>query len=266
MIALTRFGLGFAIAAGMLFTNGCTLTHRSRPPSYGTVSPRSYCPGDVVTARYDLTQDTACVSRPGFDCATLAWPAITIDSTPMSFPPRTSAASSDSLDFVPTAPRVDVTFTPPVASTSYAYPAAGDPSLIIRTISAQTNTIERIDGSITRMLSHGGMCNGMTPAYATETVANLPELSSNLHVQEVCNTSTSPIIATLSSTSGDVSRELPPGACFVPNEPGAPTLPANGSTISVRSLAVDPIAQCNPLQGMTPPTPLTTRAVLACGN
>lgn len=269
MIDPTRsFRLAIAtVAAGMLLTNGCTLTHASRPPSYSIVSPRNYCPGDVVTASYDLTQDTACVSRPGFDCAAaVSWPAITIDSTPMSFPPQTFTASGGRLDFRPTAPRVDVTFAPPFASTSYMYPTGGDPSFVIRTISAQTRTVERVDGSIGRDLSHGGICDGVSPAHSSAEVANLPAFSPNLHVQQICNTSGAPIIATLSSVSGDVSRELPPGACFVPNEPGAPTVPANGSTISVRSLAVDPIAQCNPLQGMTPPRPLTTRAVLACGN
>lgn len=268
-IDLTRSArLGLAtVAAGMLLTNGCTLTHASRPPAYGTVSPRNYCPGDVVTASYDLTRDAACVSRPGFDCATtVSWPAITIDSAPMSFPPRTSAMSSDSLDFVPTAPRVDVTFTPPVPSTSYMYPGAGDPSVIIRTISAQTRTIERVDGSIARSLSHGGVCSGTTPAHTPAMIAELPEFSPNLRIEQVCNTSPVPIVATLSGASGDISRELPPGACFVPNEPGMPAARATGSTLGVRSLTVDPGAQCDPLQGMTPPTPLTTRAVLACGN
>lgn len=268
MIAFSRSArIGLAtVAAGMLLTNGCTLTHGSRPPAYSTVSPRNYCPGDVVTASYDLTQDTACVSRPGLDCATIAWPPIAIDSAPMSFPPRTFTASGGRLEFTPTAPRVDVTFAPPVASTSYAYPAAGNPSLIIRTISAQTRTIERIDGSIVRDLSNGGVCDGRSPAHMSAEIANLPEFSANLHVQQICNTSMFPIVATLASASGDVSRELTPGACFAPNEPGAPAVPAAGSRIGVRSLAVDPIAQCDPLQGMTPPRPLTTRAVLACGN
>ncbi len=265
----TRFTLA-SIATAMLLTNGCVLQHASRPPPYSSVSPQRYCPGDAVTASYDLTRDTACVSRPGFDCATtVSWPPIAIDSVPMSFPPQTFTASADRLDFTPTAPRVDVTFSPPVASTSYLYPSVdsgGAPNFTMRTISVQTHAVVRIDGSIDRALSHGGLCSGGSPAHAAAEVANLPAFSPNLQVQEVCNTSSAPIIATLSSVSGDVSRELSPGACFVPNGPGAPAVPATGSTISVRSLAVDPIAQCNPLQGMTPPRPLTTRAVLACGN
>ena len=272
MTHLTRpVRLGLAtIAAGMLLTNGCQLQHGPRPPfSFSTVSPQSYCPGDLITASYDLTQETACVSRPGFDCAAVAWPAITIDSSPISFPPQTFTASSRSLNFTSTEPRIDVTFTPPGSSASYLYPSvdtAGTASFTARNIRTQTLPVERIDGSISRERSHDGMCNDGTPTYASAVIANLPELSPNLRVQEVCNASAVPIIATLSSASGDVSRELSPGACFVPNEPGAPAVPATGSTISVRSLVVDPIAQCNPVQGMTPPTQLTTRAVLACGN
>lgn len=265
----TRFGLA-VVAAGILLTSGCTLPHASRPFPYSAVSPRSYCPGDVVTASYELTRDAACVSRPGFDCATtVSWPAITIDSTPMSFPPRTFTTSGGGLDFAPTAPSVDVTFSPPGGSASFLYPsvdAAGTANFTSRSIRTQTHTVERIDGSIARALTHGGVCSGTTPAHTPATIAEPPEFSPSLRIQQVCNTSAVPIVATLSGASGDISRELPPGACFVPNEPGMPAVPAAGSTLGVRGLTVDPVAQCNQLQGMTPPTSLTTRAVLACGN
>lgn len=257
------------IAGGVLLTNGCVLPHADLPASeFGAVSPRKYCPGDTVTASYNLPMDTACVSRPGFDCATVA-PTITIDSSPASFPPHTSTALIDSTTFMPTAPRIDVRFSLPTTPVSIMYPSinatTGAPQMTFRYVKNTTRTVERLEGSITQSLTHGGMCNGTTPANAPAQIVDLPEFSANLRVQQLCNTSAVPIEATLAGASGEFTRRLAPGECFALDEPGVPSGLGTARTVSVRPLAIDPAVQCSAVQGSTPPQTLTTRAVLACG-
>ena len=259
-----------AIAAGVLLTNGCALPHAPVPANeFGAVSPQKYCPGDTVTASYNLTMETACVSRPGFDCATIA-PPITISSSPVVFPPRTSTALIDSTTFMPTEPRVDVLFSLPTSPANILYPSinamTGAPDFQRRSIKNTTRPVERLEGEIMQTLTHNGMCNGSTPVHAAAQIADLPEFSPNLGIQQVCNTSAVPIEATLSGASGEFTRRLNAGECFGLDEPGIPGGLGSARIIGVRSLMVDPTAQCDSLQGMTPPQSLSTRVVLACGN
>jgi hypothetical protein len=268
MESITRYTMA-TLAACVLLTDGCTLTHASRPPNeFGSVSPRHYCPGDTVTASYDLAMETPCVSRAGMDCATVG-PAITISSAPESFPPQTSTRLANGLTFTPTAPRVDVSFAPSTTPFSFVYPSVnpttGAPALTLRWIRTTTRPVERIEGSIAQTLSHGGMCNGTTPANAPAQIVDLPEFSANLRVQQLCNTSAVPIEATLAGASGEFTRRLAPGECFALDEPGVPSGLGTARTVSVRPLAIDPAVQCSAVQGSTPPQTLTTRAVLACG-
>lgn len=258
-----------AIAAGVLLTNGCALPHAPVPANeFGKVSPQKYCPGDTVTASYDLLMDTACTSRPGFDCATIA-PPITISSSPAAFPPHTSTALIDSTTFMPTEPRVDVLFSLPTSPATLLYPSinamTGAPQMTARHIKNTTRTVERLEGEIMQTLIHSGMCNGSTPVHAAAQIADLPELSPNLRIQQFCNTSTAPIEATLSGAAGEFTRRLNAGECFRLDEPGIPAGLGTARVVGVRSLMVDPTAQCESLQGMTPPQSLRTSVVLACG-
>lgn len=259
-----------AIAAGVLLTNGCVLPHAPVPANeFGKVSPRKYCPGDTVTASYDLAMETACVSRPGFDCATIA-PSITISSSPVAFPPHTSTSLIDSTTFVPTEPRVDVDFSPSSSPIGILYPSinamTGAPQMTSRYIKSTTRTVERLEGEITQTLTHSGMCNGNTPTHSPAQIADLPEFSPNLQIQQFCNTSAVTIEATLSGAAGEFTRRLIAGECFRLDEPGIPAGLGSARVVGVRSLMVDPIAQCDPLQNSMPPASLQTAVTLSCGS
>lgn len=267
---LNRFSLT-ALAGGVLMTNGCfELPHASAPANeFGKVSPQKYCPGDTVTASYDLAMETACVSRPGFDCATIA-PPITISSSPVAFPPYTSTTLIDGKTFAPTEPRVDVIFSPASSPMGIMYPSinamTGAPQMTSRYIKNTTRTVERLEDEIMQTLTHSGMCSGSTPTHSPAQIADLPEFSPNLSIQQFCNTSAVPIESTLSGAAGEFTRRLNAGECFRLDEPGIPGGLGSARIVGVRSLMVDPTAQCDSLQGMTPPQSLSTRVVLACGN
>ena len=259
-----------AIAAGVLLTHGCALPHAPFPGNeFGNVSPKKFCPGDTVTASYDLPMDTACTSRPGFDCATIA-PPITISSSPAVFPPHTSTALIDSTMFTPTEPRVDVLFSLSTSPATVLYPSinamTGAPQMTARHVRNTTRTVERLEGEIMQTLTHSGMCNGSTPVHAAAQIADLPEFSPNLEIRQLCNTSAVPIEATLSGAAGEFTRRLSAGECFRLDEPGIPAGLGSARVVGVRSLMVDPTAQCDPLQNPTPPASLQTAVTLSCGN
>lgn len=257
------------LAAGVLLTNGCALPHAEWRPSteeIGRVSPAQFCPGDTVTASYNLTQEQACVSRSGFDCAALA-PTITVASTPMSFVPQTTTAFTGNVDFMPAADSVDVSFT--AASTGLTYPIVtmtGTEGLRIRTLVNNTANTRRLTGEIMRTVNHGGMCAGSTPMHADGVLPGPPELSANLRTRRICNSSGVALRLTISGGPGEiVERDLSPGQCFDTAEPGVSPDVAAARTYSVRALTVDPMTQCGSVQGGMPPAPLQTTITLGCG-
>ena len=262
---LNRFTLS-VLAAGVLVTNGCALPHA--PHRYArTVSPAQYCPGDTVTASYNVTWIDACVSRPGFNCADFA-PNVDVSSTPEVFPPRRFNAFMGSLEFTPTADTFDVSFTPD--RSPVVYPIVDPMSRrTFATIATPpgTHTVTRINGPIVRELTHGGMCAGSTPAHAPAPLPGMPTVSNRLRAQEICNPNSVPITISLTggATSSSFSATLGPGECADPSPPGAPGTGSDARVVEVRSSAVDPNAICNPLQGSTPPASLRTRITLACG-
>lgn len=258
-----------AIAAGVLFTDGCVLPHAQlpEPVAFGEVSPLRYCPGDTITAAFDIAAESACVSRPGMDCAALA-PTIAISGSPAAFPAQSFNAFAGHLSFATTEPRVDVSFLPTPDPFAVFYPTIRDgmPATGFRSIKGTTRTAERIDGEIARVLYHYGLCDGSTPGYASAAVGDEPGLSPNLRMKRLCNTSAVPIVATITGASGDFVRELGVGQCFELSEPGIPAGTDIARSVGVRSQAIDPTAQCSAVQGATPPQTLTTRAFFGCGN
>lgn len=267
-VSLGKTLLG-GLAAGVLLTNGCALPHAAwRPPTeeIGRVSPAQFCPGDTVTASYNLTQEQPCVSRSGFDCAALA-PTITVASTPMAFAPQTTTAFAGHVDFVPAADSVDVSFT--AASAGLTYPVvtmAGTEALRIRTLVNNTANTRRITGEIMRTVNHGGMCAGSAPTHADGVLPGPPALSANLRTRRICNSSTAPLRLTIAGAPGEmIERDLAPGQCFDTAEPGISPEVAAARTYSVRALTVDPMTQCGAVQGSTPPAPLQTTIMLSCG-
>jgi hypothetical protein len=262
---LSRFTLT-ALAGGVLMTSGCFELPHADLRYAATVSPAQYCPGDTVTASYNVTLQDACVSRPGFNCADFM-PNVDMSSTPDVFPPRRFNAFTGSVQFTPTVDTFAVSFTPD--RSPIVYPIVDPMSRrTFATIATppHTATATRINGPIVRELSHGGMCAGSTPAHAPAALPGMPEVSNRLRAQEICNPNSVPITITLSSaTSPSFAATLAPGACADPSPPGVPGTGSDARIVEVSSSTVDPNAICNPLQGSTPPASLRTRITLACG-
>lgn len=258
-----------ALAAGVLLTNGCAIPHAPAPPGQdiGRVSPALYCPGDVVSAGYNLTQEQPCVSRPGFSCPDFA-PTITMSSVPADFAPQTSTGFTGSVDFMPSTDSTAVTFTS--ASRWLTYPIvsmSGVPGLRSRILENNTATARRLTGTVMRTIEHGGMCAGTQPVNADGVIPGPPELSSSLRVRTICNSSTVQVRITVpGAPGGAIERDLAPGQCLDTSEPGVPAEVAALRTYAVRALMVDPAAQCSTLQGMTPPASLRTTVTLGCGQ
>lgn len=265
---LVRGGLS-ALAAGVLLTNGCALPHAPLPPGQdiGRVSPALFCPGDTVSASYNLTQEQACVSRPGFNCPDFQ-PTITMTSTPADFAPQTATAFAGNVDFMPSTDSTAVTFT--AASPSLFYPIttlSGMPGFRSRWLVNNTATARRLTGTVMRTVEHGGMCAGGQPVNADGVIPGPPELSSNLRIRTICNSSATRIRITVPGAPGSMlERDLDPGQCFDTSEPGVPAEVGALRTYAVRSLVMDPGAQCDALQGMTPPASLRTTVTLGCGQ
>lgn len=265
---LVRGGLS-VLAAGVLLTNGCALPHAPLPPSQtiGRISPGQYCPGDTVSASYNLTQEQPCVSRPGFSCPDFA-PTITMTSSPADFAPQTTTGFTGNVDFMPSADSTAVTFT--AASRWLTYPVvsmSGVPGLRSRLLENNTATAQRLTGTVTRTIEHGGMCAGGQPVNADGVIPGPPELSSNLRIRTICNSSTTRIRITVPGAPGSMlERDLDPGQCFDTSEPGVPAEVGALRTYAVRAVVVDPAAQCDALQGMTPPASLRTTVTLGCGQ
>lgn len=265
---LLRSGLS-ALAAGVLLTNGCAIPHADRPPgqTIGHISPALYCPGDTVSAGYNLTQEQPCVSRPGFSCPDFA-PTITMTSTPADFAPQTATGFTGNIDFTPSSDSVSVAFSATNPSLFYPIAVAPDRSPFRRRwLENNTATAQRLTGTVMRTVEHGGMCAGGQPVNADGVIPGPPALSSSLRIRTICNSSTTRIRITVPGAPGSMlERDLDPGQCFDTSEPGVPAEVGALRTYAVRSLVADPGAQCSVLQGMTPPASLRTTVTLGCGQ
>lgn len=266
---LARFGLS-SLAAGVLLTNGCVISHDIPARSFGTVTPAHHCPGDRVTAQYDLLGATACVSRPGLSCATAA-PLIRLSSAPEAFPARDFNAFAGGLDFVPTADRVDVRFGTGSSSGDQTYfvpilDRNGMPTTVQVRVRDTVRSTERIVVPDALTLVHQGVCAGNMPAHAPAPLPGLPRHSANLGLQQLCNRQETPIFVTITSASGlSASSMLGPGACWRnPGPPGMPGAFGSGDIVDARSTVVDPSARCSATDGGVPPMPIETIATMAC--
>ena len=253
-----------AIAAGMLA--GCPLPHAPvRYNDIGKVEPANYCPGDTVTAHYDLTAPNVCASRPGMNCAALA-PTITTRSTPESFPSSTVAGFANSVSFAPTADAVDVSFSFEGATSpqSLFYPFVNGSGMAeTGWIRAQNNTARttRINGSGTYPLVFSGVCNGSQPSHAPATLPGPPTFSANLHLGSICNTTGSSMLINV----GGNTVMLAPGACQNPVPPGSGMSIPAGAPVTLLSAPIDPTAQCSAVEGGHPPADIRLQVTMTCG-
>lgn len=251
---------GLGAVAASLFLGGCYLD-RSAISTIGSVAPLEFCPGDELTARYDLLgTEPGCPA--GFDC-TPYLPVVDIDSNPASFAPQRFDAYQGSVAFVPAADAVDVTFH--LDRNAVLIPTDrfedGMRVFVQRDIDETTNTVtvRRIDQPVVNENVHDGMCAGATPVYATVELRPAGT-APGLQVDRFCNASGEPIVATLSDPEGRTepqSAALAPGECVVP-------FSEFHSVASVRPQLPDPGVRCDALEGGMPPHPLRTTSVLVC--
>jgi hypothetical protein len=258
----TRPLLG-TLAAVVLFTStGCPLPHASL--RYSTLTPAEYCPGDTLTAHYDIAGSTPCVSHSGLDCAALA-PTMDVTTTSSALPSYSAVAFSDSRTFTPTEDNVSATFRPtPGDPNRFLYPyrdAMGNNRVADRLLKVETRNAKRfVDGTAIE-LTHGGMCNGSMPTHAPANLPGEPQVSSRLVAQQICNANALPIFVTVTgSGGGNVTGMLAPGGCL-PLGMGA-----SGGVVSVSPAGTLPGVRCDALENSAPPPALKTRVVLACGN
>lgn len=253
-----------ALAAIVLFTStGCPLPHADL--RYSNLSPAQYCPGDVLTARFDIAGSRPCVSHSGLDCAALA-PTVNVTSTSMALPAYAVSAFADMRTFAPTEDSVSVTFRPTPGHPSHLlYPyrdEMGNNRVSDRVLKPETVGATRfVDGTAVE-LTHGGMCNGNTPVNASASLPGAPQASSRLIAQQICNSSTVPIIVAVGNAmgGGGASGMLEPGGCLPLG------FPSEGGMVSATPLAIAPGTQCSAVQNSTPPPTLKTRVILACRN
>lgn len=261
---LVRGGLS-ALAAGVLLTNGCALPHAPFPGNnIGKVEPANYCPGDTVTASYDLTAPDMCVSRPGLNCATLQ-PTITTRSTPESFPAQTVAGFANRISFAPTADAVDVAFSLEGATSpqNFLFPtvdAMGAPITRVAAVRNNTARTTRINGSGAFDLVFQGICAGSQPSHAPATLPGPPAFSEHLRMDSICNTTSSTLLVNVAG----IPVMLAPGACQNPVPPGSSTVIPAGAPVMLQSAPVDPGAQCSSVDGGHPPADIRLRVTMAC--
>jgi hypothetical protein len=252
----------FAIACTVLAGSGCLLDEQ-RPIRIGFAAPVHYCPGDTVTAYYDIVGSEPCVSRSGFDCAELA-PAITISSTPAAFPTQTIRDFSGRIAFVPTESPTDISLASDRRQVLYPMLRRdGSPDFRARYLSNNTVRIQRLEGEAQTMLRHYGGCDGPNPRHTDASLPGPARFSDRTRTTRLCNRSTVRISATVVDLDGVTSAAtLEPGLCFEPLPAG---LGARGGILSVRALSAAP-GSCNALENRTPPEDLVTEAHARCSD
>lgn len=246
----------------LLALGACELDRSVIPGPLGRVAPQQFCPGDTVTASYDLQLSDACPA--GVDCAPYR-PNVDVSSNPGAFPPTRINDYLGSLDFVPAADRTEVTFASdrnPVLIPTDRF-RDGARVFLERGFSAPgVHAVTRITGTIERELLHEGVCAGSTPMNASAELPGPPQLSPNMGLVEVCNASGVPVVLSLDAPSTATGMENIPlnaSQCAVPSPS------ATGRVVTVRPQSADPAARCSAVGGgFMPPRTLRTRVRMAC--
>lgn len=218
--------------------NGCMLNRTAILPAPGTLVPGQYCPGDTLTASYDLLRFAggACTPRDGRpDECTTAAPTVTMTSTPALFPPTTLQSYRNSIDFTASGDRVDVGFA--YGATAIFIP----PTTLLTDIRDHTASATRIVGTVDTTLPHMGNCarGFAVPTYAPVMV---PGTSPGLGLTRICNpaSNTVPVNLTLSTDAPGESFSimLARGECRDTSAPGVPVFAARARMISVAPIGL----------------------------
>jgi hypothetical protein len=251
----------------VVVASGCIIERRNLVAGYTSVSPRQYCPGDAMTASYDLLGSDRCPADAS--CASF-FPIVTITGTPAAFPPQSITNYVGSVNFTaPDAEQVSVLFDPdrdnvliPTAETT------PDGRVFIQRASQDQAQIARRMSMLNRELIHGGMCAGSTPVNSSQPVPGLPEFSPNLRLTDLCNVNSVAVVVTLSGGADGTSfpQTLSPGQCLA-SMPGVPTSTGSARVVEVRPVTPAPGTRCDATGTMdnnVPPPPLRTLVRLSC--
>lgn len=218
--------------------NGCMLNRTAILPAPGTLVPRQYCPGDTLTASYDLLRFAggACTPRDGRpDECTTAAPTVTMTSTPTLFPPTTLQSYQNSIDFTASGDRVDVGFA--YGATAIFIP----PTTLLTDIRDHTASATRIVGTVDTTLPHMGHCSRsfVPPTYAPVEV---PGTSPGLGLTNICNPASNGATVNLVLSTDAPGETFPvtlaPGDCFDTGAPGVPAFVARARMISASPMGL----------------------------
>lgn len=255
------------IAACAGFASACHLDRRPLLGALGDVTPRQYCPGDTLDARFDLLQGETC---PGdVDCAAF-FPTVTLSATPALFPTTPVRGFSGGLSFPASGDSVSVLFD--IDRDSATIPTdrfddSGSRIFVVRQPLNDQTVVARRMTDFDRELVHDGVCMGSSPAQAPAMLPDGPQFSPQMRLRSLCNINGVPIRVTLSGGAPGLmfTQDLPPGACLDTDGPGVPAGIDASTTVEAARIIPDAGARCSALGPNTPPAPLRTLARLGCG-
>lgn len=263
-VKIARFSIIVACSAAV--ATGCMLDRRPILPGWGRVTPAQYCPGDTLRASYDFLGSETCSTSPSVTCSDF-FPTVTVSSTPALFPAQDLPRGyQGNFDFTASGDSVTVGFHSNQNPVTIPVDRPEGVVLLQRTGISDTNaTARRIMGTQSFELTHTGMCEGASHVYAPGDL-NMPSLSPNMRLIDVCNFSGTILTVTLSGgASGAVySQMVPPGMCLDTGMPGLPAGIDGARIVEVRPLTPDPAARCSATGPNTPPATLRTVAHMAC--
>lgn len=254
-------------ACSAFVATGCLLDRSPIPPGWGTVTPAQYCPGDTLTASYDFLGSDTCATS-GINCADY-FPTVTLTSTPMLFPSTSLPPGyTGRFPFAASGDSVAVGFhssANPVTIPTDRFEGSSRVFLQRTNVNDINVTARRIVGTQSFELTHTGMCAGSAHVYAPAEVAPTPRFSPNLRLIDVCNTSGTTLVVTISGASGATYTQMvTPGNCLDTGAPGVPAGADASRIVDVRPLTPDPAARCSATGPNTPPATLRTVAHMAC--
>lgn len=245
---------------------GCII-HRGTlsGPAYGTLTPRSYCPGDTITAEHDFLAELTCPTGLEATCTAL-FPTVAVTSDPMIFPPQSIQGYTGSFTFTaPDAERFNVLFNPDRDEVLIPSEKMRDGSRVfIARPSLDLTVTANKRGPLDNILTHAGMCAGATPINAPQMLPGPPLLSPSLLLTDLCNINAVDVIVTLSGdTSGTpYTQVLAPNRCLS-EMPGVPGSTANARMVEVAPMNIAPGTRCT-ATGPSMPPPLRTRVRMQC--
>jgi hypothetical protein len=246
---------------------GCIIRREPLIRSYNDLTPRGYCPGDTLTASYDFLQELRCPTGLEATCSDFS-PTVAISSDSMVFPAQSIRGYTGNISFIaPDADRVSVMFNPSADEVTIPTEEIRDGTRVfVARPSLDRTSVASRQAPLDQTLVHDGMCAGSAAVNTPQTLPGLPQFSPNLRLNDLCNTNSVPVIATLSGGADGMTytQMLSPGQCLS-SMPGVPNSTQNARLIEVRPAVTDPSTRCTATGPNMPPPTLRMRARMACG-